>query len=79
MNLPRRFAESDCSVLGCDGSSSPATPQESAATSALRGRVVDDNLDVGEMPLELLQLGGHAARVCCDGPAALVFAGRLGL
>lgn len=76
MNLPPPFRKSDSSLSECDSANSPATPQESAETSALRVMVVDDNLDAGEMLRELLELWGHAACVCCDGPTAIEFAGR---
>jgi PAS domain S-box-containing protein len=53
-----------------------AAPQGSAATPSLRVLVVDDNLDAGEMLLELLQLWGHDASASGDGPTALEIASR---
>ncbi len=51
-----------------------AAPQGSAATPSLRVMVVDDNVDAGEMLLELLQFWGHDAKAVGDGPTALAVA-----
>lgn len=63
------------SVVGAAGAVT-AAPQANAATPSLRVMVVDDNLDAGEMLLELLQLWGHDASALGDGSTALELASR---